>query len=74
MDSIKYRSVEVKHEEWYAFLKSTRFWIMVMGAFSVYAESKGWIGEPERNLMATISTIFVTVRTLDRGAEKMGNS
>jgi len=33
---------------------------------SVYLESKGYIGEPERNLIATIVAGFVTVRTIDR--------
>lgn len=56
---------------WYAFVKSNRFWVLVLGATSVYLESKGLIGEAERNFIATISTIFITVATLDRGAEKM---
>ena len=56
---------------WYAFIKSNRFWVLILGAMSVYLESKGLIGEAERNLIATISTIFITVATLDRGAEKM---
>lgn len=59
-------------ESQFAFLQSTRFWVMCIGALSVYGQSKGWIGEPERNLIATLSATFVTVRTLDRGAEKMG--
>jgi hypothetical protein len=50
----------------FAFLTSTRFIALVLGALSVYLESKGYIGEPERNLIATIVAGFVTVRTIDR--------
>lgn len=76
MDSAKapVRSNSAPGEVWYSFLTSTRFWVMILGALSIYCEAKGWIGEPERNLIATISTVFITVKTLDRGAEKMGKS
>lgn len=76
MDSAKAsaRSNSAQGEVWYSFLTSTRFWVMILGALSIYGEAKGWIGEPERNLIATISTVFITVKTLDRGAEKMGKS
>lgn len=57
---------------WWDFATSPRFWVLILGALSVYLETKGWIGEPERNFIATVSAIFITVRTLDRGAEKMG--
>jgi len=33
---------------------------------SVYLESKGYIGEPERNLIATIVAGFTAIRTIDR--------
>ncbi len=68
MDSAKapVRSNSAPGEVWYAFLTSTRFWVMILGALAVYGETKGWIGEPERNLIATISTVFITVKTLDR--------
>lgn len=71
MDSAK-RPVASKIDPWWAFVQSTRFWVMILGSIAVYGETKGWIGEPERNLIATISTVFITVKTLDRGAEKMG--
>lgn len=61
----------VTKEEWYAFIASTRFWVMVLGTLSVYLESKGWIGEPERNLIASLAAIFITVRTIDRAAERV---
>jgi hypothetical protein len=54
---------------WPRLLKSERFWVMILGALSVYLEAKGWIGAPERNFIATISAIFIGVRTLDRNAE-----
>lgn len=62
----------VEVEPWYSFIKASRFWIMILGALSVYLEAKGLIGEPERNLIATISTVFVAVKTLDKGASKLG--
>lgn len=71
MDSAK-SSVASKIDPWWAFIRSTRFWVMILGSLAVYAETKGWIGEPERNLIATISTVFITVKTLDRGAERIG--
>ncbi len=58
---------------WYAFIKATRFWVMILGALSVYGEAKGWIGEPERNFLATISAIFIAVSTFDRGTEQMSS-
>lgn len=60
-------------EPWYAFIKATRFWVMILGALSVYGEAKGWIGEPERNFLATVSAIFITVSTFDRGTEQMSS-
>lgn len=74
---VEYPPVELpvasKIDPWWAFVRSTRFWVMILGATSVYLETKGWIGEPERNFIATISTVFITVKTLDRGAEKMAS-
>lgn len=56
----------------FAFLSSTRFWAIVIGATSFYLQSKGWIGEAEVKWIATIMAGFVTVRTVDRAAEKIG--
>lgn len=53
-------------DEKFAFLKSTRFWAVILGAISMYLESKGLIGEPERNLIATIVVGFTTIKTIDR--------
>jgi len=50
----------------WSFLKSTRWWALVIGAVSVYAQLKGWIGEAEMALIATITGGFITVRTVDR--------
>lgn len=55
----------------FEFLKSNRFWAIVIGAISIYLEAKGWIGEPERNLIAVVTGGFVAVRTVDRTAEKL---
>ncbi len=54
----------------FAFLYATRFWALVIGAVSIYCERKGWIGEPEMILIATIMAGFVTVRTVDRATEQ----
>ncbi len=56
----------------WAFLKSTRFWALVIGAVSLYAQMKGWIGDAEMRLIATLAAGFITVRTVDRAAEKVG--
>jgi len=54
----------------FEFLYSTRFWAIVIGAFSVYAKLKGWIGEPEMTLIAAITGGFTLVRTADRMSEQ----
>lgn len=48
------------------FIFSTRFWALALGALSIYLEAKGLIGEPERNLIATIVAGFTAIRTIDR--------
>lgn len=53
----------------WAFLKATRFWAMVIAAVSVYAQAKGYIGQPEMLLIATITAGFTVVRTVDRATE-----
>ena len=50
----------------FAFLSSTRFWAIIIAAVSMYAQTKGWIGEPEMVLIATITASFTAVRTIDR--------
>ena len=53
------------------FLTANRFIAVVIGAITIYCETKGWIGEPERNLITTIMGSFVTVSTIDKFAEKI---
>lgn len=53
-----------------AFLRATRFWAMVLAALSVYGQAKGWIGQPEMLLIATITAGFTVVRTIDRATER----
>jgi hypothetical protein len=57
----------------FAFLKSERFWAMVIGAVAAYLESKGCIGEAEHMLILTVSAGFITVRTVDRFGERMSH-
>lgn len=54
----------------FAFLKAERFWALVIGALAVYGKLKGWLGEPEMALIATITAGFITVRTVDRATEQ----
>lgn len=68
-----YRMNGPKTDPWWAFIQSNRFWVMVLGAVSIYLETKGfsWWGEAERNLVASIAATFITVRTIDKIAEKI---
>lgn len=53
-----------------SFIRAPRFWIMLAGALSVYLQTKGFIGEAEMMLIATVSAGFVAVKTLDRYSDK----
>ncbi len=48
------------------FLTSNRFWALVIGAVSMYLQAKGIIGQPEMVLIATITSGFIVVKTVDR--------
>ncbi len=50
----------------FAFLTSSRFWALVIGALSIYLQAKGYIGEAEMQLIATITAGFTVIKTLDR--------
>ena len=52
--------------EKFEFLTSTRFWALVLGVLSVYLSSKGWIGEAERNLIASFMAGFIGIKTVDK--------
>lgn len=52
-----------------SFLKANRFWALVIGALAVYAQTRGWIGEPEMTLIATLTGAFIAIRTVDRATE-----
>ncbi len=53
------------------FLIAPRFWALVIGALSIYLKAKGYIGEAEMALIATITAGFITVRTIDRASEQV---
>ncbi len=55
-----------------SFLTSNRFWAVIIGALTLYLHTKGWIGQPEIVLIETVLGGFVTIRTVDRFAEKSG--
>lgn len=56
--------------EKFAFLFSSRFWALFIGAASIYAQSKGWIGDAEMLFIATMTAGFATIRTIDRMGDK----
>lgn len=62
-----------KEEPHWAFLKSTRFWALVIGAVVYYLHSKSWVGQMEMVLIETIMAGFAGFRTVDRLGEKIGN-
>jgi hypothetical protein len=53
------------------FLKSPRFWVMVLGALSIYGQQKGFLGDAEMQFIATLSALFIGIRTLDRTVDKL---
>ena len=52
------------------FLKSNRFWAIVIGAISLACFKYGILPEPFFEAIATITSAFVGVRTIDRLGEK----
>ncbi len=48
------------------FLTKLRFWSMVIASLSLYAKTKGWIGDAETVLIASISGGFWITSTVDR--------
>lgn len=56
------------------FLSSTRFWALIIGALSVYLKTKGWIGDAEMQLIATVSAGFITIKTVDRSVDNIATS
>jgi len=56
--------------EKFAFLTSTRFWSLVIGSVSIYLKTKGFLGEAEMVLIASIMGGFITIRTVDRTVDQ----
>lgn len=50
----------------FEFIKSTRFWAVVIGAVAVYFHQEGIITEPLMQLILTICGGHVTIRTVDK--------
>jgi hypothetical protein len=57
----------------FTFLKSTRFWALIIGAVSIYLQSKGFFGDAEMMLVATITAGFIGVKTVDRSVEYLSS-
>lgn len=61
-------------QPWWYFVTSTRFWVMVIGALAIYGQQKGWLGEAEMQLIATLSGLFIGIRTVDRIGEQLAKA
>lgn len=56
----------------FEFLKSNRFWALVLGAAILYLQQKNLIGAAETTLIETVLAGFIGIRTVDRFGEKSG--
>jgi uncharacterized membrane protein len=54
------------------FLKSERFWAIVINAVVLYLQQKGWIGTSELALITAIVGPFVLIGTVDRVGKNIG--
>lgn len=54
------------------FLKSERFWAIVVNALVLYLQQKGLIGTAELALITAIIAPFVVVGTVDRVGKNIG--
>lgn len=57
-----------------SFLKSERFWAVVVNAVVLYLQQKGFIGQPELILVTAIVGPFITIGTLDRLGKNLGKT
>jgi len=55
----------------WTFLKSTRFYAIVLIAVTGYLEAKGYIGQSEMVMIWTIAGGFGIVKTVDRTVDKV---
>ena len=62
------------NEQQLDFLKSRRFWMMVIGIIVMYIYRKGYIGEDEFWALETFFGGFITVRSFDRMGEQIGSN
>ena len=53
-------------KEKFAFISSTRFWSMILGAIAIYLEQEGIISQALSQLLATVAAGFVIVKTTDK--------
>jgi len=54
------------------FLTSVAFWVMVVNAFVLYMQQKGWIGDAELILVTAIAVPFVTINQGRKAAKDIG--
>ena len=70
MDSVTRRQAS-EIDPWWAFAQAPRFWVMLAGIISIYLEKKGLIGQDEMTMIASISALFIAIKTFDRSVDKM---
>lgn len=60
-----------------AFLTSTRFWVLILGSASTVLLDPDLVSKPwyvtVGKFLGVISAGFITIRTVDRSAEYIGN-
>jgi len=56
------------------FLRSERFWAVVINAVVFYLQQKGIIGKEELILVTSIVAPFITIGTLDRLGKNLGKT
>jgi hypothetical protein len=59
--------------EKFAFLTSTRFWALIIGAVAIYMSQEGIISEALSQLITTVSAVFIGIKSVDRFSEQMGS-
>lgn len=54
------------------FLKSERFWAIVINAVVLYLQQRGYLGQAELTLVTAIVAPFVAIGTIDRVGKNIG--
>ena len=60
-------------KEKFAFLTSTRFYAVIIGAIAIYLSQEGIISEALSQLIITVAGGFTLIKSVDRFSEQIGN-